>query len=88
MAGIYPQALTAVGNTIVFAATDGQHGLELWRSNGTAAGTPPLGDLNPGLDASAPGPFTPAGSFVFTGAYDAEHGREPWAIPLADVLQP
>jgi len=77
-----------VGNALVFAADDGEHGVEPWRSDGTAAGTVRLGDLNPGRDASSPGPFTAAGAWIFTGAYDPEHGRELWAVPLAEVLQP
>jgi hypothetical protein len=44
--------------------------------------------LNPGPDASSPGPFTRAGNFVLIGAYDPEHGREPWAIPLDEILAP
>ncbi|MGH9363263.1 MAG: hypothetical protein ACRD2T_15235, partial [Thermoanaerobaculia bacterium] len=57
-------------------------GLEPWRSDGTAAGTFPLGDLNRGPDASSPGPFTRIGDTLFTGAWEPVHGRELWAIPL------
>ena len=61
------------------------HGLEPWRSDGTAAGTVRLGDIAPGRDASSPGPFTAVRNVVITGADDGGHGRELWAIPLADV---
>ena len=36
-----PENLTAVGDTLFFTASDGVHGEELWRSNGTRAGTVP-----------------------------------------------
>jgi ELWxxDGT repeat protein len=44
----YPHHLTAVGSTIFFAIDDGQHGSELWRSDGTEAGTSIVADLVPG----------------------------------------
>ncbi|MCR9247391.1 MAG: hypothetical protein NXI31_20365 [bacterium] len=45
------------GNFVFFAADDGTNGVELWRSNGTPAGTIPVADINPngdGVDASEP----------------------------------
>ncbi len=35
---------------LYFAATDNEHGSELWRSDGTNAGTQMVIDLNPGLN--------------------------------------
>jgi ELWxxDGT repeat protein len=85
-----PQFLTPIvtpmGDVLVFAADDGEHGVEPWRSDGTAAGTRPLGDVHPGLDASSPGPFSRLGDDLLTSADDGEHGRELWAIPVSDVL--
>ncbi len=45
-----PAGLTVVGNTLYFAANDGiaNHGRELWKSNGTAAGTDIVKDIIPG----------------------------------------
>jgi len=37
-----------------FAATDGVHGNELWRTNGTEAGTVMVQDINPNAASSAP----------------------------------
>src|SRR6516165_1464912 len=34
-----PSGLVAIGQTLFFAADDGIHGSQLWKSNGTAAGT-------------------------------------------------
>jgi ELWxxDGT repeat protein len=44
----YPVALTDVGGVLYFVAEDGVHGRELWRSDGTAAGTVLAADANPG----------------------------------------
>ncbi len=84
-----PQSLTLVGGTggiLLFAADDGLTGLEPWRTDGTAAGTRQVGDINAGRDASSPGPFTTIRNLVMTGANDGVHGYEPWAIPKADVV--
>ncbi len=40
--------LEAVNGTVFFAADDGVHGRELWRSDGTAGGTILLGDIRQG----------------------------------------
>ena len=42
----YPNYLTAVGNTIYFAADNGINGLELWKSDGTDVGTVMVKDIN------------------------------------------
>jgi len=44
----YMPLFTAVGRTLFFVASDGVAGFELWRSDGTAAGTRMVGDLAPG----------------------------------------
>jgi ELWxxDGT repeat protein len=48
--------LTGFRGTLHFDASDGVHGTELWRSDGTEAGTTMLKDLNP-AGGSNPGPF-------------------------------
>jgi ELWxxDGT repeat protein len=53
-----PQSIVAFGGRIYFPASDGAHGQELWRSDGTAAGTAPVGDLNPGAQGSLPSSLT------------------------------
>lgn len=46
--------LTAIGNTLFFRANDTVHGMELWRSDGTVAGTTLVTDLKPGTEGSQP----------------------------------
>jgi RNA polymerase sigma factor (sigma-70 family) len=68
-AGGFPNAsmgnLTAVGRTLFFAADDGVHGLELWKSDGTEEGTVMVKDINPGPASSVewkrPGDTAPPG---------------------------
>ena len=84
-----PLALHAVGSRIVFSAYDGSgagaHGRELWKSNGTAAGTVLLQDLNPGPDSSSPLSFTESGGNLYFVANDGTTGFELWALPLSAI---
>ena len=48
--GSYPDDLTAVGGTLFFAADDGATGRELWKSDGTAAGTVLVKNISPSTD--------------------------------------
>ena len=41
-----------MGGTLFFTANDGIHGLELWKSDGTAAGTVLVKDIRPGATAA------------------------------------
>src|SRR5262249_59673357 len=43
-----PMHLTNVNGTLFFVSRDRDHGLELWKSDGTPEGTAPLKDINPG----------------------------------------
>ena len=69
----------ALGNSVVFPADDGMTGQEPWVSDGTAAGTVPLGDLQPGALGSEPLWITTAAGQTFFTADDGVHGRELWA---------
>lgn len=44
--------LTAVGDHFFFTSADHRAGIELWRSDGTTAGTALVKDINPGPDGS------------------------------------
>ena len=47
-----PERLVDVGGTLFFAADDGEHGMEIWKSDGTAEGTVMVKDLWPGPNRS------------------------------------
>jgi ELWxxDGT repeat protein len=63
--------------TLVFLADDGTHGLELFRSDGTAEGTRLIKDINPQGD-SVPLGATQFRGRVYFSADDGVHGSEPW----------
>lgn len=72
-----PDGFVAVGGWSLFAATDSDGDRELWRTDGTIAGTSLLANLSP-AGSSAPAEFHPvAGGVLFT-ADDGPHGRELW----------
>src|SRR5713226_3610410 len=48
LASSHPVELVEVGGSAYFYANDGVHGYELWKSNGTAAGTTLVKDIRPG----------------------------------------
>src|SRR5262245_11109018 len=54
-----------VNGTLFFAADNGVNGTELWKSNGTAAGTMMLKDVNPGLGSSSPNFLTNVNGTLF-----------------------
>ncbi|HEV8580370.1 MAG TPA: ELWxxDGT repeat protein [Thermoanaerobaculia bacterium] len=71
-------SFAAMGGTVFFAASDGIHGFELWRSDGTMAGTRLVADVCPGSCASTPQRITVVGGTVFFVADDGLHGFELW----------
>ncbi len=73
-----PNSFTVLGNQIVFAASDGTHGDELWVTDGTAAGTQLVKDIRPGSMSSDPRDFTQLGNKILFRADDGAHGRELW----------
>ena len=73
-----PYNLANLGGTLYFNATDPAHGAELWRSDGTAAGTRLVRDIDPGAGSSHPFYLTAVGGTLFFQAYDPAHGFELW----------
>lgn len=74
--------LTAFGSILVFGGDDGSAttGVELWKSDGTAAGTVLAADINTGTVSSSPSLFTVLGSSVYFSATTAAAGAELWSF--------
>ena len=74
----YSPQLLAFNGALYFCVGDATHGKELWKSDGTAAGTVLVKDINPGAESSAPAKLTVAGGKLYFTADDGVHGRELW----------
>lgn len=86
--------LFSSGSYLLFAAKTPSSGIELWRSDGTDAGTVILKDINTGnsgADSSNPGSFYMLNSTVLFVATDATHGEEIWrtdgTVPGTSLLK-
>ncbi|MGE5609813.1 MAG: ELWxxDGT repeat protein [Bacillota bacterium] len=71
-----PMHLTPVGNMLYFTATDGVRPRELWRSDGTIAGTAIEEDLLPGWRADNPTSLVALGNSLLYVGKDPVHGSE------------
>lgn len=68
----------ATGGYLLFAARDDDHGLEVWRTDGTADGTTLVLDLDTGPSGSRPAAFHTGPGVVFLRASRPDLGAEPW----------
>lgn len=68
----------AVGGYLLFAARDDDHGLELWRTDGTAGGTTLVLDIDAGPSGSRLAAFREGPGGVHFRAETPDAGVEPW----------
>lgn len=90
-----PQYLTNVNGTLFFSAVDGEHGRELWKSDGTLDGTALVKDIYPGGDvlpdgtvapySSNPQDLTSVGGTLYFAAYRKDIGMELWKSDGTDA---
>ena len=81
--------LVSLANWGVFSGFEPASGWELWRTDGTPAGTTLLADIHPGTPSSSPQRLTRVGDRVFFFANDGTHGQELWVsdgTPLGTAL--
>jgi len=70
---------TQFGDSVYFAADDGITGLELWKTNGTAASTALVRNVDLNSNSSNPKHLTVVDDeFMYFVADDGDHGRELW----------
>jgi ELWxxDGT repeat protein len=92
----FPSTFTLIGgNRAVFVAADSLHTPQVWVTDGTAAGTSMISDVNVLTDSSWADEFVSLGNgMAIFRAVDAVHGLEPWITDgtaagthlLADVV--
>ncbi|MCX5887218.1 MAG: hypothetical protein NT096_15125 [Proteobacteria bacterium] len=74
-----PSYLINVNDTLFFRANDGTNGIELWKSNGTEAGTVMIKDIQPGINHSSyPLPQITIQGTLFFSADNGTTGNELW----------
>jgi ELWxxDGT repeat protein len=73
-----PASLTLYVGEVYFSADDGQHGNELWVTDGSEAGTHMVKDIRDGAGGSNPEYLFVAGGKLYFVADDGIKGRELW----------
>ncbi len=77
----HPGGFVVLGDVVLFSADDGEHGYELWRTDGSAEGTVLVKDIAPGPTSglSVGASIIPISTDVAVfAAFDADHGLELW----------
>jgi ELWxxDGT repeat protein len=70
--------LRLINGTLFFVGGNDTYGGELWKSNGTPAGTVMVKDINPGSASSSPSQLTNVNGTLYFIADDGAHGLELW----------
>lgn len=78
--------MTAAGENVYFGANTVGTGIELWKSNGTEAGTIPTGDIRPDAIGCNLLEIRLAGSDLYLSAHNLAYGQEPWKVANATAL--
>ena len=76
----FPEYLRGIDNVLYFSASgsQGRMGSELWRSDGTAAGTSLVRDINDGVEPGWPTEFTKLNDVIYFSVNGGSIGRELW----------
>ncbi len=72
------QKIANLNGSLIFMATNAATGSELWKSDGTQAGTVLIKDLNPGAGDSYPDNFFAINNIMYFTATDGVAGLELW----------
>lgn len=76
--GSYEECLTPLGRHVFFRAKSAEAGSELWRTDGTPAGTSLAIDIDPGAGSSTPSCGSVVGGRMLFTADQGGRGREYW----------
>jgi len=77
--------ITNINGIIYFPANDGVHGNELWRSDGTEAGTILVKDINSGAGNSSPSKLINVNGVLYFIADNGVNGKELWRSDGTEV---
>jgi ELWxxDGT repeat protein len=84
--GSNPRDFTEVGSLVFFTANDGVNGYELWKTDGTEAGTVLVKDIRTGFkNGSYPNYLTNVGGSLYFAAYNDVSGHELWKSDGTEV---
>jgi ELWxxDGT repeat protein len=72
------QNFSLIGNTMIFSAYDATNGVEIWKTDGTTAGTALLKDIKTGAGSSTPWGYCKIGTEVFFSAMQTGFERKLW----------
>ncbi len=75
--GTWPTSLTSMGGIALLQRHRRDHGCELWKSDGSEAGTTLVIDIDP-TDSACVSKLTAFNGELFFSADDGVHGRELW----------
>ena len=95
--GSHPSYFTELNGKLYFTANDGEHGNELWVTDGTTEGTQLVADIKPQTDSSddyrgskngsSPRDLTVVGDELFFTADDGENGRELFKLTFENLTE-
>ncbi len=77
-ASSFPKFFVEVSGVLFFSATTANSGYELWKSDGTQAGTFRVKDIRPGTSSSLPQNLTNVSGTLYFWANDGTSGEELW----------
>ena len=77
---VAPTQMVAFGSNAYFVAAEASVGAELWRSDGSAAGTVLVADIYPGIGGANPTALTVVGTTLFFSANNGDSGSELWKV--------
>jgi ELWxxDGT repeat protein len=77
-----PQSFATLNGIVFFAAEDGEHGMELWRTDGTEQGTMLIKDFDVSPQDSFPNNLITLNGVLYFVAHGHQRGQELWKRDL------
>ena len=81
-----PENLIEIGSTLFFTTKDATEDRELWKSDGTVAGTVPIENINPGTQSANVQQVTQVGNVLYFVADDGINGEAVWKFDPSESV--